>query len=311
MAMPPFYDYFYPTLEFLTDGQAHPWKEISNYISELWGLSEEDMEDMIPSGKKTRFEDRAQWARTYLFQAGLLKRESRGVYRISERGHDYFKRAPRQITPNELMEFEEFKNFLTRNRTGGETTKIYKKNTVDNLYNEISTPEEVINEAFQEYNIVLADELLEQVKIITPLAFEHLILQLMLRLGYGGAGDVSGVHLGHSSDGGVDGLIKQDKLGLESIYLQAKRWKNGTVGRPDVQSFVGALNGFVATKGVFITTTEFATDAMEYANKLTSYKITLINGLSLARMMMECDLGVTLVKRYDVKRLDLDFFQPE
>jgi restriction system protein len=307
MSVPEYHCFFRPILDLLKDGKARHWSEIAATISDQWNLSTEDREELVPSGSRTRVNDRAQWALTYMAQALLVERVSRGVNRITRRGLDFLKNAPDEIKPSDLMLFPEYADFQSRSKSVPASTPPGRDGVSEPVENTV-TPEEAINQAYREHNGALAQEMLEQVKNMTPPSFESLIVRLMLKLGYGGAGDESGKTLGRTGDEGVDGVIKQDKLGLDNIYLQAKRWKNGTVGRPDVQAFVGALSGQGASKGVFITTTTFSKDAQDYAQNNKSFKLSLIDGLTLAQLMISHDLGVSLVERYDVKRLDSDFF---
>jgi restriction system protein len=307
MSVPEYNRFFHPILELLKDGKPRHWSEIAVTIADQWNISTEDREELVPSGNRTRLNDRAQWALTYMAQALLVERVSRGVNRITQRGLDYLQTAPDEIKPSDLMVFPEYAAFQSRSKAVP-TPKNPNLNGVTAPVETSVTPEEAISQAYREHNNALAQEMLEQVKNMSPSSFESLIVRLMLKLGYGGAGDESGKTLGRTGDEGVDGVIKQDKLGLDNIYLQAKRWKNGTVGRPDVQAFVGALSGQGASKGVFITTTSFSKDAQDYAQNNKSFKLSLIDGLTLAQLMINNDLGVSLVERYDVKRLDSDFF---
>lgn len=309
MAVPEFYYFLRPALELHSDGATHHWREIEKASVNRFHLTEEDEAELIPSGRKTRVADRVQWALTYLRQAGLLDSPSRGSNRITARGRDYLTRAPETITPDALMEFTEFALFARRKRTNAMASPGREQG--ENGHGEATqTPEEALAGAYEKVKAALAQEVLERVKRMEPAAFERLIVQLMLRLGYGGAPD-SGRALGRTGDEGVDGVINQDKLGLDKIYLQAKRWKNNPVGRVELQAFVGALSGQGAAKGVFITSSNFTQDARDYANRNLGFKISLIDGLELARLMVENDLGVALVQRYDVKRIDSDFFVDE
>lgn len=305
MAVPEFYYFLRPALEFHEDGETHYWRTIEAAIAGRFGLSEADVAELIPSGRKTRVADRVQWALTYLRQAGLLDSPARGNNRITPRGREYLTRAPEIITSDALLEFPEFAEFVRRKRSEDRPSRPeYAKN---GEVEAAQTPEEALAAAYDKINAALAQQILERVKRMEPAAFEGLIVQLMLRLGYGGAPD-AGRTLGRTGDEGVDGVINQDKLGLDKIYLQAKRWENRPVGRVELQAFVGALSGQGAAKGVFITSSNFTQDARDYANRNLSVKISLIDGLELARLMVVNDLGVALVQRYDVKRIDSDFF---
>ncbi len=306
MAVPEFSRFIRPALELLADGQPRHVNEIEAGIVPAFHLGQADLEDRTPSGSITRVRDRTQWALTYLRQARLIEPAGRGVSRITARGAEYLKRAPEVIKPALLEEFEEFRAFHRRSRPKGGNGAPTQEDAVAPPQPE--TPEEAIASAFVEHNAALAEQVLDRVKSMTPAFFERLIVQLMLKLGYGGIADDAGSTLGRSGDGGVDGVIKLDKLGLENVYLQAKRWGDGVVGRKEVQAFVGALSGQGASKGVFITTSTFSADARRYAADNKAFKLSLVDGRELSRLMMECDLGVALVLRYDVKRIDSDYF---
>jgi restriction system protein len=281
-------------------------------VATLLNLSLEECEELLPSQQRTRLADRVQWALTYLRQAHLVETVGRGVTRITPRGVEYLKRAPEVIRPSDLMEFPEYVQFQRRSRSDANGNSPPGLPGED-LINDVDqvTPEEAIEAAYHKLNAALAQEILERVKSMSPAFFERLIVRLMLKLGYGVATEESGYVLGRTGDGGVDGVINQDKLGLEKIYLQAKRWSDSSVGIKDIMAFVGALDGQGASKGVFMTTSSFSRDATEYARKLQRVKISLVDGLQLANLMIEHDLGVSLVQRYDHKRVDSDFFSEE
>jgi restriction system protein len=304
MPIPEFYYFMRPALESLADGRDHYWRDIEGRIADLFKLTSAEREERIPSGRKTRLEDRVQWALTYLRQAGLIEKTGRGINRITPAGRTYLSRAPKVIKPADLMEFPEYVEFKQRSSSSSDEAKEPAAVPAD------TTPQEAIAAAYEELRTALAEDVLERVKTMSPARFEELIVELMLKLGYGGT-EASGRTLGRSGDGGVDGVIDQDKLGLEKIYLQAKRWSDGAVGRKEVQAFVGALSGQGANKGVFITSSSFTREAIDYAKRMMNFKLSLVDGLELARLMIEYDLGVALDRRYDVKRLDSDFFQEE
>ncbi len=311
MAVPEFYYFMRPALELHRDGLLHNWRDVEVAAIQHFKLTAQDQEELIPSGRKTRVTDRVQWALTYLRQAKLIESPKRGVNQITSRGREYLKRAPDVIKPEALMEFPEFAAFQQRTRETSPKPEAPAKGQASIAIETSSkTPQEAIETAFAEYRDSLAHDVLEQVKSLSPARFEQLIVDLMLRLGYGGP-EKTGRRLGRSGDEGVDGVIDQDKLGLEKIYLQAKRWSDGKVGRKEVQAFVGALSGQSASKGVFITTSVFTEDARDFANKAANFKISLVDGPELARLMIDNDLGVALEKRYDVKRVDSDFFSED
>ncbi len=309
MPIPEFFHFFRPCLEMLADGQPHYWRDIESRLIERFHLTPEEQAELIPSGRKTRVADRVQWALTYLRQAGLAESTERGWNKITPRGSEYLRRAPALITPDDLMEFDEFAAFAARSRERRASPAVPLAASGSPVA-VVRTPQEAIAAAYDEHNTALAQDALQRVKAMTPARFEKLIVDLMLGLGYGGTSG-SGRTLGRTGDEGVDGVINQDKLGLEKIYLQAKRWDTRTVGRVELQAFVGALNGQGATKGVFITSSTFSQEARDYAARTMNFKISLIDGLELARLMIENDLGVALEQRYDVKRIDSDFFLEE
>jgi restriction system protein len=305
MPVPEFYHFFRPVLEVLQDGRTKTNQEVVAAVITKLKLKQSDLEELIPSAKRTRVADRTYWALTYLFQAGLISRPKRGFTAINQIGLDYLKRAPAIVKPSDLEEFEAYRAFLNRSRSTPSKAETSKSSQIleSNL-----TPEETISQAHEQITLQLADEVLEKVKAVTPTFFEWLIVQLMLKLGYGGAMEDAGKTLGKSGDGGIDGVIKQDKLGLDNIYLQAKRWTEGSVGRTDIQSFVGALTGVGANKGVFITTSQFSREALEYVKRQIGPKVSLVDGIQLAKLMIEYNLGVSVTQTYEIKRVDSDFF---
>jgi restriction system protein len=312
MAIPMFHQFFRPTLEVLRDSKARHWQEIQTAVADAFDLLPEEREELLPSQQRTRLADRVQWALTYLRQARLVESTGRGVTRITARGLKFLSGAPPIIRPSDLMQFTEFAEFQRRSRVDPDGSAL-----PDQAHSELvtdaeqATPEEAIEAAYHKMNTALAQEIIERVKAMSPAFFERLIVRLMLKLGYGVATEESGYVLGKTGDGGVDGVINQDKLGLEKIYLQAKRWSDPSVGIKDIMAFVGALDGQGASKGVFMTTSSFSRDAADYARRVQRVKVSLVDGLQLATLMVEHDLGVSLVKRYDHKRVDSDFFMEE
>ena len=306
MAVPPFYCFIRPTLEVFSDRKERHRNDTKSEAIAQMNLSSDDLAETLGSGQRSRASNRAGWAMSYLSQAALIESTGqRGFWRITMRGFDYLKRAPQVIKPSDLEEFPEYLEFKRRRPENNSDPSDSSADT------EPATPGEILDSAFSALTDALAFDLLSKVKEMSPERFEWLVVQLMLRLGYGGGLAESGQALGRSGDGGVDGVINQDKLGLDKVYLQAKRWKDGKVGRPEVMGFVGALSGQGATKGVFITTSAFTEEARAYAKANLGFKISLVDGVELARLMVENDLGVSLVQRYDVKRVDSDFFVEE
>ena len=286
-------------------------KHIEGVLADKFSITPEERQELLPSARSTRLYSRVQWALTYLRQAKLLQSVGRGINKVTPRGTDYLQTAPDVIKPSDLTVFPEFVAFQHGNTGTASVPHGAEVSKSETTVTDKITPEESIEDSYQTLKDALAQEILERVKTMPPLFFEQLIVQLMLSLGYGGSASDAGQTLGKSGDGGVDGVIKQDKLGLDKIYLQAKRWNDNTVSSQDVQAFVGALIGQGAFKGVFITTSTFSKPAREYAKSNHAFKVSLVDGNELARLMIDHNLGVSLVQRYDVKRIDSDFFAEE
>lgn len=311
MPIPEFYHFIKPALELHKPNQPIPMKQIEGYLADKFSITPGERVELLPSGRSTRLYSRIQWALTYLRQAKLLKSVGRGINQITERGIEFLPTSPAIIKPSDLTGFPEFVTFQQGNGVATFDKTLHDipaaVKAVASNRDEV-TPEESIETSYQTLKDALAQEILERVKGMPPVFFEQLIVQFMLSLGYGGTIEDAGETLGKSGDGGVDGVIKQDKLGLDKIYLQAKRWNDGTVGSKDVQAFVGALSGQGASKGVFITTSTFSKQAKDYARNNHAFKVSLVDGLELARLMIDNNLGVSLAQRYDVKRINSDFF---
>jgi restriction system protein len=275
-------------------------------------LSPGELATMLPSGLATTFGSRVGWAKTYLKQAGALSQPRRGVMQITERGRKLLESNPGRIDNRLLMGFPEFLAFRARTRTSKDSgLKDGKPPTTGPLDVGIEvTPEERIDEAAKELQATLADELLAAAKSCRPAFFEELVIQLLLKMGYGGSRNEAGKAVGRSGDGGIDGVINEDRLGLDSIYVQAKRWQS-LVGEPDIRNFVGALVGRGATKGVFITTSDFSVPARQFVTRTLQQRIVLIDGERLAELMIEHGLGISIVATYQIKRIDSDFFSEE
>ncbi len=270
---------------------------------------------MLPSGTAPLFDNRVGWARTYLKQAALLESQKRGVFRITPRGLELLAKNPSRIDNSTLEQFPEYLAFKLRRNdekpTGAlsplEPVARQTPQGVEPSFD--STPEELFSQAYQRLRSNLEAELLEQVKAASPAFFERLVIDLLVAMGYGGSRQDAGRAIGRSGDGGIDGIIKEDKLGLDVIYVQAKRWE-GTVGRPEIQKFAGALQGQRANKGVFITTSGFSKEAEEYAGVISS-KIILITGEQLSKLMVDHNVGVSPISKYELKRIDSDYFEGE
>jgi len=268
----------------------------------VFRLTPDQRKELLPSGQQEVFDNRVGWARTYLTKAGLLEKTRRSHYAISERGRQVLAQSPDRIDVKFLKQFEEFRQFqaLKGTRSGSRSM------TSEAVTDEEVTPEESLESAYGRLRDALAGEVLQQVKASSPSLFEKLVVELLLKMGYGGSRQDAGRAVGRSGDEGIDGIIKEDRLGLDIIYIQAKRWEAG-VGRPEVQKFAGALQGQRAKKGIMITTSSFSNEAREYISKIDN-KIVLIDGAQLADLMIDHNLGVSPTASYEVKKIDTDYF---
>lgn len=306
MAIPSFQDFMLPMLELMRDGEPHKMLDIKEKLAEYFNLSEEEKKMRLPSGKQVVYKFRIGWARTYLYYAGLIERVDKGVYKITERGLEVLREKPSKINVNYLMRFPEFREFLNK---GKEKTTEDDKSTQG--ISETETPIETIDRAYQFIKDQLAKEILERIMQKPPEFFEKLIIDLLQAMGYGGSLEDAGNVTKRTSDEGIDGIIKEDNLGLDVIYIQAKRWSpDRLVGRPEIQKFVGALAGQGAKKGIFVTTSDFTKEAKEY-NPKNDTKIVLINGQMLANLMIEHNIGVFVDVKYEIKKIDNDYFDEE
>jgi len=302
MAIPDFQSIMLPLLRVAGDNKEHSLRDAVDALGKHFGLSEAERTALLPSGRQAIFDNRVGWARTYMKKAGLLETPRRAIFRITERGLELLKGNPLRIDISILEKYPEFKSFRTlRHEKGPEEPSLAPADD--------STPEETLEDAYGRIRVNLEAELLERVKICSPSFFERLVVALLVKMGYGGTLRDAGEAIGRSGDGGIDGIIKEDRLGLDVVYIQAKRWDT-TVGRPELQKFAGALQGHRAKKGVFITTSEFSKEATQYATQIES-KIALIDGAQLARLMIDHGLGVSLVETYEIKRIDYDYFVEE
>ncbi len=277
-------------------------KEVRQNVASLMQLSEKDLSEPLPSGIQTKFENRISWAVGYFVQAKVLVRPKRGYFLITERGRELHKQGHKRIDVSVLNAYPEFLEFHTSKGTKGETSEF-------SPLPDRATPEEVLQQSYQNIRNELANEILSKIKANSPKFFESLVVDLMVSMGYGGSRVDAGRSIGQSGDEGIDGIIKEDRLGLDVIYLQAKKWE-GTVGRPDIQKFVGALHGKRAKKGVFITTGKFSEEAISYVSSIDP-KVILIDGSSLAHFMIDFNLGVATSATYMIKRFDSDYFTEE
>ena len=290
-----------PFLSLLKDGEEHTLREITETLSNQFQLTEAERHELLPSGNQEIMRNRVGWARTYLKKALLLDAPRRGVFVITERGQQVLAEQLEKINVAYLKRFEEFCEFQNLSSQSTEVQTIVADPEIT------QTPTENIETSFNTLNNELANDLLILIKQQTPQFFEHLVVKLMQAMGYGGWSNESGQATQYTADGGVDGIINEDPLGLETIYLQAKRYADNVIGRPDIQAFVGALEMKRSRKGVFITTSRFSKDATDYVS-LIEKKVVLIDGKKLASLMIKHNLGVTVKETYQVKTIDTDYF---
>lgn len=301
MPVPDFQSLMRPMLEFASDGKDHSLKDAREELAKVFQLTEDEKKALLPSGRQARFGNRVAWAKVYLGQAGALDTPRRGYFRITDRGRDLLKDAPQRITVRELERFPEFVEFRA--------PKQHAEGAPPTDEEERDTPEELLETAYLKFRNDIASELLTRVKVASAQFFEHLVVELLLKMGYGGSRKEAGEAIGKAGDEGIDGIINEDRLGLDVIYIQAKKWE-GSVGRPEIQKFVGALHGKRAKKGVFITTSVFSGDATDYVARIEP-KVVLIDGRLLAELMIDFNVGVTPVSVYETKRIDSDYFGEE
>lgn len=305
MAVPDFQTIMLPLLRVADDEIEHTVHEAVAILAREFSLTDEEINELLPSGKQKRFSNRVGWSRTYLTKSGLLQAPRRTYFKITERGKDVLKNNPSRIDMNFLKQFPEYVEFKKRKRKPADTEE---EDIEDSISFENQTPEEILDDAYQEIRKGLIQELLEQVIENSPAFFENLVVELLVSMGYGGSRDGVVRNVGRSGDEGIDGIIDEDHLGLETIYIQAKKWRDGnSVGRPEIQKFVGALQGKKAKKGIFFTSSTFNLNALDYVNNIES-KVVLIDGQRLAELMIDYDVGVSLDATYQLKKLDSDYF---
>lgn len=313
MPIPDYQTLMLPLLRLAADGNEHRFRDAVEQLAAKFELSDEERATMLPSGTAPMFDNRVGWAKTYLKQAGLIDATRRGYFRITLRGSELLGTNPIQIDTSTLEKYQEFRAFRSRRSEGNGAQQpdlpitLPSPSQITSSPAPEATPEELFSQAYQRLRSNLEAEVLEQVKAATPAFFERLVIDLLVAMGYGGSRQDAGKAVGRSGDGGIDGIIKEDKLGLDVIYVQAKRWE-GTVGRPEIQKFAGALQGQRANKGVFITTSGFSREAHEYAGIIPS-KIILVGGEQLAALMVDHNVGVSPVSRFEIKRVDSDYFE--
>lgn len=293
-----------PVLELASDGDVHSIKEAVKKLSDRFELSEEERKALLPSGTQTIVYNRVGWARTYLHKAGLLDIPKRGCFSITDDGRTLLQKNLDKITAKTLEQYPDFVAFKssTKQKPSGHGAGAPADEAA-------LTPEEAIEKHHEKINEKLSDDLVTTIQACSPSFFEKLVIDLLVKMGYGGSLREAGEVIGKSGDEGIDGIIKEDRLGLDTIYVQAKRWK-GQVGRPEIQKFAGALLGKKAKKGILITTSDFSKEAIGYASGIEN-KIVLIDGGKLAQLMIEHGVGVSVESVYQIKRLDSDYFEEE
>jgi len=305
MSIPSYQKVMLPLLQLASDGKEHRFGTAVEELSEHFQLTKDERDEMQPSGAQAVFNNRVGWARTYLKKAGLLESDKRGYFNISDEGLRLLSIGPEKIDNSLLSKYPSFVEFKTlRKKTKDDRGAFHAEVGSDE-----ESPEDALSSAYISLRGSLESEILSAVMEASPTFFERLVVDLLVKMGYGGNRLDAGKALGKSGDGGIDGIIKEDQLGLDVIYIQAKRWE-GTVGRPEIQKFAGALQGQRAKKGVFITTSNYSKGAIEYAGNIDS-KIILIDGDRLSGLLADFNVGVTTVGNYEVKKVDTDYFIEE
>lgn len=302
MSVPDFQTLMLPIMRIANDAQEHTNLEVIDILAAQFQLTDQDRKELLPSGRQAKFDNRVGWAATHLKKAGLLESTGRGKFRVTERGLNILKTNPVQINMKLLRQYPEYLEFQKSS-----PQSIDDHNEKEPEHGQ--TPEEALEASYQNLRQSLAQELLERIKDCSPRFFERLVVDLLVAMGYGGSRKDAGQAVGQSGDGGIDGIIKEDKLGLDVVYIQAKKWE-GTVGRPTVQAFAGSLEGQRARKGVLITTSQFSQDAKDYVSRIEK-KIVLIDGEQLTQLMIDHGVGVAEVASYTIKKMDLDYFGDE
>lgn len=305
MAIPTYEQLMLPLLEILRNKNIYTNKECIDILAEKLNITEKELRELLPSGKKKVFYDRVNWAKTYMKKAGLVEAPRRGTIRITQLGLELLQENPLEIKSKDLLRYSSFNDFINASNRNEENSAI----------NEVSlnekTPSEEIANAFENLKTSLADEILEKINSCSFDFFEKLVIELLIKMGYGGSIEEAGRATKKTGDEGIDGIINEDRLGLDSIYIQAKRWKDTVVGRPEIQKFSGALDTPGASKGIFITTSTFSKEAREYVKAINTKNIVLIDGIQLAQYMIEFNVGVSTEIIYEVKKIDTDYFIEE
>jgi restriction system protein len=307
MSIPDYQQAMLPVLRVLADVGPKHRRVIAAEVADHFGLSDDERSALLPSGKAPVILSRVGWALSYLKQAGLLESPKRGLYQLTDRGRETLREPPSTLTVDYLERFPEFRDFQERARTPGGIERTPDGTAAPDVTTPVASPEEALETAYARLRAGVEAELLEAVKGGSPSFFEQLVIDLLVQMGYGGSHREAARAVGRAGDGGIDGVIDEDRLGLDTIYVQAKRWES-SVGRPEVQKFAGALQGQRAKKGILITTSTFSREAEEYAQRIET-RIVLIDGRRLAGLLFDHDVGVSSRAAYTVKQLDGDYFE--
>ncbi len=305
MAIPTYERIMLPLLEVLKDNKIYTNNECIDVLAKKLNITEEEKNLCFPSGKKRIFYDRVNWAKTYMKKAGLVEAPRRGAVRITKLGLELLKENPKELKTKDLLRYDSFYEFVSSSNR----EENHNENNGVSL-NE-KTPSEEIANAFEKLKNSLADEILEKINSCSFEFFEKLVIELLIKMGYGVSREEAGRATKKTGDEGIDGIINEDRLGLDSIYIQAKRWKDTVVGRPEIQKFSGALDTPGASKGIFITTSTFSKEAREYVKAINTKNIVLIDGMQLAQYMIEFNVGVSTEMVYEVKKIDIDYFSED
>jgi restriction system protein len=308
MAIPDFQTLMLPVLRDLAQGERTGQETLGALATEF-ALTPEEMAQRLPSGTQATFTNRVAWAKSHLKGAGLIESPRRGVYRITDRGRATLADNPPKLGMSYLMRFPEYVAYRHGSRGDANSGNSAVAIPQTTIVTEERTPDDLMEDGYQQLRAALVVELRERIATMLPAAFEQLVVDLLTAMGYGGPREDAGLVIGRGGDEGIDGVIREDRLGLETIYVQAKRWQS-SVGRPEIQRFAGALQGQRARKGVFITTSSFTKDARAYADSIPT-TIVLVDGAQLAELMIDHGVGVTPVKRYEIRRVDSDYFTVE
>lgn len=304
--IPDYQSLMLPLLKLVSDGKEYKYRDLIENLAQEFKLTDIERKELLASGNQAIFDNRVGWAKTYLKKAGLLDSPKRATFVITQLGLKTLQENPLIIDNKYLRQFPSFLDFQNLSKSENDTSEESTE-----AENSEQTPEEILDRSYQKIRKTLASDLLNKVVDLSPAFFERLVVELLVKMGYGGSMKDAGKAIGKSGDEGIDGTIKEDKLGLDIIYIQAKRWKPGNVvGRPELQKFVGALAGQGAKKGIFITTSSFTKEALDYTPR-NETKIVLIDGEQLSQLMIDFNLGCTTQQTYEIKKLDNDYFGEE